>query len=163
MNEGWNQSIDRLSELIEKNAEEDTAVVLERIFNSPVEKVWKAITDINQMKQWYFPQLETFQPEKGFETKFNIQHEGKDFLHIWKVIEVMPMKKISLEWKYAGYPGNSLVSFELFTEGNKTRLVLTHEGIGSFMPGKYPELGKKNFINGWTSFMDKGLKEFLGK
>ena len=31
------------------------------------------------------------------------------------------------------------------------------------MPGKYPELGKKNFIEGWTTFMDKGLKEFLEK
>ena len=82
-------------------------------------------------------------------------------MHIWKVTEVMPLKKISLEWKYAGYPGNSLVSFELFPEGNKTRLVLTHEGIGSFMPGRYPELATKNFVGGWTSFMDKGLKGFL--
>jgi len=163
MNEGWNQSIDRLNELVEKNADKDTAVVLERIFNSPVEKVWKAITDINEMKQWYFPQLETFQPEKDFETKFNVHHEGKDYLHIWKITDVVPMKKISLEWKYAGYPGNSLVSFELFPEGNKTRLVLTHEGIESFMPAKYPELGKKNFTEGWTAFMDKELKEFLEK
>jgi len=115
------------------------------------------------MKQWYFPQLETFQPEKGFETKFNVHHEGKDYLHIWKITDVVPMKKISLEWKYAGYPGNSLVSFELFPEGNKTRLVLTHEGIESFMPAKYPELGKKNFTEGWTAFMDKELKEFLEK
>ena len=61
--------------------------------------------DINQMKQWYFPQLETFQPKKGFETKFNVHHEGKDYMHIWKIADVVPMKKISLEWKYAGYPG----------------------------------------------------------
>jgi uncharacterized protein YndB with AHSA1/START domain len=161
MNEGWNQSIDRLAELAEKNAEEGTPVVIERIFNSPVEKVWNAITDISQMKQWYFPQLEDFQPEKGFETQFNVHHEGKDFLHIWRVKDVVPLKKISVEWKYAGYPGNSLVSFELFPQGNKTRLVLTHEGIESFMPRKYPELGKKNFAEGWTAFMDKALQEFL--
>ena len=163
MNEGWNQSIDRLAELVEKNAEQDSPVVIERIFNSPVEKVWKAITDISQMKQWYFPQLEDFQPEKGFETQFNVHHEGKDFLHIWRVKDVVPLKKISVEWKYAGYPGNSLVSFELFPQGDKTRLVLSHEGIESFMPGKYPELGKKNFTEGWTAFIDKALQEFLQK
>ena len=164
MNEGWNQSIDRLGELVSnKNENGEPPVILERIFNAPVENVWKALTDINQMKQWYFPQLENFKPEQGFETQFNVHHEGKDFLHIWKVKDVVPKKKISLEWKYAGYPGSSLLSFELFPEGAKTRLVLTHEGLGSFMPGKYPELEKKNFVAGWTSFMDKGLKEFLEK
>jgi hypothetical protein len=29
------------------------------------------------------------------------------------------------------------------------------------MPEKYPELAKENFMEGWTQFMDKGLKEFL--
>jgi len=164
MNEGWNESLDRLSELLsKKNENEEQRVVLERVFNAPVEKVWRALTDIGQMKQWYFPQLENFKPEEGFETQFNVHHEGKDFLHIWKVKEVVPAKKISLEWKYAGYPGNSLLSFELFPDETKTRLVLTHEGLSSFKPGKYPELGKKNFVAGWTSFMDKGLKEFLEK
>ena len=164
MNQGWNQSIDRLGNLVEAKYEsEDPPVTIERVYNASVEKVWDAITDINQMKQWYFPQLENFKPEKDFETQFNVHHEGRDFMHVWKVKEVLPLKKISLEWKYAGYPGNSLVSFELFPEGNKTRLVLTHEGIQSFMPGSYPELAKKNFIGGWTSFMDKGLKEFLEK
>jgi uncharacterized protein YndB with AHSA1/START domain len=160
MNDGWIESINRLAEFVE-NSEENTPVLLKRIFNSPVERVWHAITDINQMRLWYFPQLENFQPEKGFETQFNVHHEGKDFLHIWKVKDVVPMKKISVEWKYEGYPGNSLVSFELFPQGNKTRLLLTHEGIESFMPAQYPELGKKNFIEGWTAFMDNQLKQFL--
>ncbi len=164
MNQGWNESIDRLNELVSDHSQnEHLTVTLERVFNAPVEKVWDAITDISQMKIWYFPQLEDFKPEKGFETQFNIHHEGKDFMHLWKVIEVVPKKKIALEWKYAGYPGSSLLSFELFPEANKTRLVLTHDGIESFKPAKYPELAKKNFVEGWTAFMDKELKEFLEK
>ncbi len=92
----------------------NTPLVFERIFNAPAEKVWKAITDLNQMKQWYFPQLENFKHEEGFETQFNVHHEGKDYLHIWKIKEIIPLKKISVEWKYDGYPGNSIVSFEIF-------------------------------------------------
>jgi uncharacterized protein YndB with AHSA1/START domain len=161
MNEGWNQRIDRLDEFVDKNKNQEFPVTIERTFDAPIEKVWDAITDINQMKVWYFPQLEDFKPEKDFETQFNVHHEGKDFMHLWKVKEVMPLKKISIEWKYAGYPGSSLVSFELFPEANKTRLVLTHQGIESFMPAKYPELAKKNFVEGWSAFMDKELKEFL--
>ena len=166
MNEGWNQSIDRLNDYVTsqsktKTLNTDTPVVIERTFNAAIEKVWQAITDIDQMRQWYFPQLADFKPEEGFETQFNIHHEGRDYLHIWKVRDVIALKKISVEWKYGGYPGNSVVSFELFEQGSKTKLVLTHQGIETFMPGKHPELSKQNFTEGWTQFMDRGLKNFL--
>jgi len=166
--EGLKQNIHKLEGYLQKvesknpNMNEDS-VVFERTFNAPVEKVWKAITDIDQMRQWYFPQLEQFKPEVGFETQFNVHHEGKDYLHIWKITEVVPLKKISLVWKYGGYSGQSLLRFELFAEGGKTKLILTHDGIETFMPKKYPELGKENFTKGWTQFMDKSLKEFLEK
>jgi uncharacterized protein YndB with AHSA1/START domain len=165
MNEGWDQSIDRLDEYVKESSKNKSAkmdiIMIERTFTVPAEKVWKAITDVNQMKQWYFPQLENFKPEEGFETEFNVHHEGRDYLHIWKVKQVVPLKKISVEWSYGGYPGNSVVSFELFAQGDKTKLVLTHEGIETFNPERYPELAKENFIAGWTQFMDKELKEFL--
>jgi uncharacterized protein YndB with AHSA1/START domain len=168
MNDGWNQSIDRLAEHVtnprnNKTPETNTPIILERTFNAPVEKVWQAITDIQQMRQWYFPQLETFEPKEGFETAFNVHHEGKDYFHIWRVSKVVPLKKISVEWKYKGYPGNSLLSFELFPQGGQTKLLLTHENLETFNPDKYPELAPKNFVQGWTQFMDKELKEFLEK
>ncbi|HKB45981.1 MAG TPA: SRPBCC domain-containing protein [Chitinophagaceae bacterium] len=83
----------------------NTPLVFERIFNAPAEKVWKALTDLNQMKQWYFPQLENFKPEEGFETQFNVHNEGKDYLHIWKIKKVIPLKKIPLN-------GNMVVTRE---------------------------------------------------
>jgi uncharacterized protein YndB with AHSA1/START domain len=135
-------------------------LIIERTYSAPAEKIWKALTDIGQMKQWYFPQLEDFKPETGFETEFNIHHEGNDFLHIWKVTEAIPMKKIAYEWRYGGYPGSSLLSFELFPEGEKTRLVLTHSGLESFEPSKFPALSKSNFNQGWTHFV-KALEDFL--
>lgn len=33
---------------------ESQTVVQEVIYNAPVEKVWQALTDKDQMKQWYF-------------------------------------------------------------------------------------------------------------
>ena len=30
------------------------AVVIERTFAAPVARVWKALTDVGEMKQWYF-------------------------------------------------------------------------------------------------------------
>jgi len=158
MNEGWNQSIDRLEELaLSKNA----PVILERVFNAPVEKVWRALTDVGQMRIWYFPQLEEFKPEVGFETQFNVHHDGRDWLHVWKITEVVLLEKIVLAWTFGGYPGQSCLSFDLVPIGNKTKLVLTHEGLETFMPEQNPGLAKENFVEGWTQFMDKALKEFL--
>jgi len=62
-----------------------------------------------------------------------------------------------------GIRETQLVSFELFAKGGKTKLILAHDGIETFMPKKYPELGKENFTKGWTQFLAKSLTEFLEK
>lgn len=134
--------------------------VIERTYNAPVEKVWKAITDKNQMKQWYFD-LAEFKPEVGFEFQFYGGTPEKQWLHLCKVTEVIPMKKLTHSWRYEGYDGNSFVTFELFPEGNKTRLKLTHEALESFPA--VPEFRKENFAEGWTSIIGTSLKEFLEK
>jgi len=140
----------------------DVPIILERMFNSSIERVWAALTDPQQMRQWYFPQLTEFRPEPGYETRFNVLHEGNDWLHIWKVIEIVPLRRIVLQWKFGGYPGDSVLAFDLIPEGKRTKLRLIHSGLGSFMPEKHPGLARENFVNGWRQFMDKALKEFLG-
>ena len=160
MNEGWNQSLDRLDELAKnKNAINNKPFVIERIFNAPVEKVWKAITDKNQMKQWYFD-ISEFKPEVGFEFQFTASNENRTYVHLCKIKEVILGKKLSYSWRYEGYEGNSFLTFELFKEGAKTRLKLTHEGLETFS-NNGPDFAKESFAEGWTYFMDKALKEFL--
>ena len=134
--------------------------VIERTYNAPVEKIWKAITDREQMKQWYFDIAE-FKPEPGFEFQFEGGHEDKVFLHLCKIVEMIENKKLSYSWRYDGYEGSSLVTFELFPEGNKTRLKLTHAGLETF-PDK-PDFARQNFAEGWTSIVGTSLKEFVEK
>ena len=132
--------------------------IIERTFNAPIERVWKAITDKAQMKQWYFD-LEAFEPEPGFEFRFTGVNEGRTYLHVCRVIEVIPGKKISYSWRYEGHEGNSLVTFELFPEGHKTKLKLTHAGIETFPPT--PDFAKKNFEMGWTELIGISLRNFV--
>ena len=134
------------------------AIVMERTFNAPVGKVWQALTDVDQMRQWYFD-LKEFRPEVGFEFEFVVEHEGNSYHHLCKVTEVIPQKKIAYTWRYKGEPGNSLVTFELFGEGEKTRLRLTHEGIESFP--KTPAYARKNFEVGWAAIIGSELKRFV--
>jgi uncharacterized protein YndB with AHSA1/START domain len=133
-------------------------VVMERTFNAPVGKVWQALTDVDQMRQWYFD-LKEFRPEVGFKFEFVVEHEGNSYHHLCKVTEVIPQKKIAYTWRYKDEPGNSLVTFELLGEGEKTRLRLTHEGIESFP--KTPAYARKNFEAGWTAIIGSELKRFV--
>jgi uncharacterized protein YndB with AHSA1/START domain len=136
------------------------AVVIERTFNAPVERVWKALTDVAQMRQWYFD-LKEFKPEVGFEFQFVVEHEGTTYDHRCKVTEVIPQKKLAYTWRYKGHEGDSLVTFELFADGDKTRLKLTHEGLGTFP--KTPAYARENFEKGWTQIIGSELKQFVEK
>ena len=134
------------------------AIILERTFNAPVARVWKALTDVDQMREWYFD-LKEFKPQVGLEFEFIVEHEGNRYHHLCKVTEVVPEKKIAYTWRYKGEPGDSLVTFKLFPEHDKTRLKLTHTGIETFP--KTPAYARKNFEAGWTAIIGSELKQFV--
>jgi len=134
-------------------------LVIERTYNAPSEMVWNALTDSKQMQQWYFT-IPDFKPVVGFEFQFEGGSEQQTYLHLCKVTEVIPGRKITYSWKYDGYTGSSSVTWELFDEGKKTRVRLTHEGLETF-PQDKPDFAKKSFTEGWTYFIDKALKNFV--
>ena len=103
----------------------ESPVIVEEVFNSTIEAVWNAITKHEQMIKWFFNNIPAFKPEIGFETKFEVKNEDRVFPHLWKIIEVVPNKKIVYNWKYENYPGDSNVIFELFDQGNAVKIKLT--------------------------------------
>jgi uncharacterized protein YndB with AHSA1/START domain len=134
------------------------AVVVERTLNAPLAKVWSALTDVDQMREWYFD-LKEFKPEVGFEFEFVVEHEGNRYHHLCRITEVIPQKKIAYTWRYKDAPGDSLVTFELFADGEKTRVKVTHAGIETFP--KAPTYARKNFEQGWTQIIGTELKQFV--
>src|SRR5579864_2160691 len=94
-----------------KQPDSDQPFVIERTFDAPVSKVWKALTDKDEMKQWYFD-LPDFKPEVGFEFQFTGGKDGRSYLHLCKITKVEVGKKLTYSWRYEGYEGNSFVTFE---------------------------------------------------
>src|SRR5262249_40073900 len=133
-------------------------LIVERTFDAPVEKVWQALTNAADMRRWYFD-LKEFRPERGFEFQFVVEHEGIKYDHRCKITEVIPRRRIAYTWRYQGEPGDSLVTFELFEEGAKTRVKLTHEGLETFP--KLPAYARKSFQAGWTDLIGRSLKDFV--
>jgi uncharacterized protein YndB with AHSA1/START domain len=139
----------------------DEPNLIERTYNAPVATVWKALTDNAEMKKWYF-NIAAFKPEVGFEFSFIGEgKEGEKYVHLCKVTEVVHEKKLTYSWRYDGFEGNSLVTFELFAEGEKTKLKLTHAGLETFPATASNAFAKENFAEGWTYITGTSLQQFV--
>jgi uncharacterized protein YndB with AHSA1/START domain len=138
---------------------ENSPIVAERVLNAPIAKVWSAISEKDQLSQWSFD-IKAFKPEIGFEFSFEGGRENRTYLHRCRVLEVLPGKKLAYSWRYEGYAGNSTVIFELFEEGEKTRIRLTHIGLESFGQENL-DFGKQNFEQGWSGLLGESLRNFV--
>lgn len=135
-------------------------VVKEVVLHAPVSKVWQALTDKDELRQWCFD-MNAFRPEEGFEFQFYGEKEGRKFLHLCKVVEVQPQKKMKWLWSYEDVPGNTYVTFELFSQDGQTMLRLTHEGLEKLPQDE--NYARENFVEGWNMILGKLLPEFLSQ
>lgn len=145
-----------------------------RTFNAPVEKVWKAFTEPEQIKKWWGPKDFTAPAAKLNFTvggKFQYCMRGpagsgwdKDMWSGGEYLEIVPMKKIVatdnfmddkgniVSPKDFGMPGEwpeqMVVTFTFEDAGNgKTKFSLTHTG--------HPEEMAGDANTGWNQSLDK--------
>lgn len=135
-------------------------IIKEILVNASPADVWKAITNPEDMKVWYFD-LPGFKAEVGYTFSFYGETaDGTKYLHLCEIQEVEENKKLSYSWKYDGYSGNSHVTFELIHEGDQTLVRLTHTGIETFDKDN-KDLKKNNFDGGWEAIIRESLKHFV--
>lgn len=135
-------------------------IEVKQIFQQPIEKVWKAITNVNDMRQWFFDTIPEFEASVGFETQFNVTSEDRIFPHVWKISEVIPFNKIVYNWRYEGYQGNSYVTFDLSEIDNQTQLALTTKVTEDFQDN-IPEFKRESCIAGWNYFIKTSLVNYF--
>jgi uncharacterized protein YndB with AHSA1/START domain len=139
-----------------------TPVIIEQEFNCSPETVWNVLTYHPLMIQWYFNNIPDFKPKVGFETQFNVKSTTRDFLHIWKVTEVIPFKKLVYDWTFEGIKGKSTLTFELEENNSSTLLKVISIGLDSF-PEDIPEFTYESCLGGWNYFIKEQLVKFLIK
>lgn len=140
----------------------DKPIIVEETFNVPIKTVWNAITNIYEMRCWFFENIPNFKPEIGFKTQFSVQSEDRNFLHVWTITEVDPLKKITYNWNYKNYEGDSFVHFELFEQNNNTKLRVSAVVTKNF-PDNIPEFKPESCEGGWNYFIKDRLKNYLEK
>jgi uncharacterized protein YndB with AHSA1/START domain len=139
-----------------------TPVLVETRLNFPAEAIWSALTDKDKMKQWYF-EVPEFKLEVGFEFKYIGEDAGKKYPTSCRILAVEPGRKLVHTWSFDEFPHETIVTFELFPQGQQTLLRLTHEGLDK-MPAQYPSsISAQSHREGWTQILGTLLKEFLEK
>ncbi len=139
-----------------------TPIIVEQKFNIPMGELWTIISDPYLMRQWFFAEIPDFKAEVGFQTRFNVNAGVRDFMHLWEIVEVEHEAKIVYDWRYEGYIGNGLVTFELVTQDNGCLLRVVSEGMDSF-PQEIPEFSRESCEGGWTYFIKQSLVKFVTK
>ncbi len=135
-------------------------VIVEETYGVRIEKVWKALTEKEEMKKWYFD-LSEFKPEVGFEFKFTGKgSKGELYVHRCRVTKVIPMTMLQYSWAYENREGLSTVTFDLFEVKKGTLLRVTHTGLDSFPQG-HPDFALDSFQKGWNSLLKDGLRKYL--
>ena len=131
------------------------AIRLERVLHASAEKVWRYLTEAELRSQWFmggtdatgvgeFDLLVDHDNLSDDEVPYPESYAAfKGATWTEKVTRFEPPRL--LETTFQGGK-NGIVTYELFPEGEKTRLVVTHSGIVS-------GAGTQDFGSGWNSHL----------
>lgn len=133
-------------------------VVKELTIDAPISKVWKALTEKEQIAKWLMPS-DNFELKVG--TTFNMlgTSKGVEYPHICTITEIIPEKKLSYTWAVKDKLSDTLVTYELEELNGKTKLTLTHSGwdkVTLAAEGAF----RDDYTNGWNQVLP-GLKNYV--
>jgi uncharacterized protein YndB with AHSA1/START domain len=129
------------------------------IIKESIEKVWQALSDKKQMKEWYFD-IPDFELKEG--AVFNFFEPGGEnrFHHQCRMLEIVPCKKLSYTWTYPSYSkGESIVTWNLEYADGITEVTLQHKDIENLADAG-PDFATENYHMGWEAFMAT-LKNYI--
>ena len=137
-------------------------IVINRVFDLPVSKLWKAWTEPEYFKKWWGPKDYTC-PFSKMEARVGGKYLnrmrgpfGKEFCSTGVVKEFVPGKKLVVSDRFsdekentkpAGMPGELLITVTMKETDGSTRLRLRHEGISDEM--------RYECIRNWNQSLDK--------
>ena len=138
---------------VEKTAPD--TIRLERILDAPIATVWRYLTEAELREQWFMGGTDA---TAGGEFDLLCDHDKlsaddvpypesyecyKGSVSRERVLRFEPPRVLATTFQGGK---NGVVTFELFPEGDRTRLVLTHSEIKS-------PVGAQDFGSGWTSHL----------
>jgi uncharacterized protein YndB with AHSA1/START domain len=144
-------------------------LVIYRVFDIPINKVWEALTEPEEFKKWWGPKGFTC-PSSKMEARVGTKYlncmkgpDGKEYWSTGTVKELIPGKKLVVTDSFSDSQGNIktaaehglkgdwpkelLITFELEEADGATKLRLQHEGVPDEMHDECKQ--------GWNESFDK--------
>ncbi|WP_248722025.1 SRPBCC domain-containing protein [Seonamhaeicola sp. ML3] len=131
----------------------------EHTFNHSIDKVWKAITNAEEISTWFLSA--DFKPEVGYQYTFTSESEHCEPI-FGEVKEANPYKLV-YTWIVTGTKTVTTVTWQLESIENGTKLYLEHSGISNY-EGETAIVMFENFSGGWSNcinLLTNYLKELV--
>ena len=135
-------------------------VVVDAEYSVPLEQLWHAVTNAEEMRLWFFEQIREFEAVDGFETTFVVELDDKQYIHHWIIEGVSPRERIVYDWSYDGLPGRGRVTWEISASDAGSRLRLTNEILEAF-PDDDPAFTRESCLDGWNYLLNDSLRSHL--
>jgi uncharacterized protein YndB with AHSA1/START domain len=132
------------------------ALRLTQVFRAPREKVFRAWTDPEALKNWFAPsekyvtRIPRLDVRVGGAYRIEMEIEGQAHIVTGTYREVSPPQRLVFTWKWETEPkhGDTLVTIEFLDRGGKTEVILTHERFPS-------ETARDEHNKGWAGCLDR--------
>ncbi len=141
------------------------AIRLERTLDAPVDTVWRYLTEADLRREWFMGGTDA-RPDGEFDLLNDHDNLSDDDVpnpesyaeykgRVWseKVLQFEPPRLLTTTFQGGK---NGTVTYELFAEGDRTRLLLTHSGIQS-------GTGAQDFGSGWNSHVTVLEEKLAGR
>jgi uncharacterized protein YndB with AHSA1/START domain len=120
------------------------SINLEMDYDHSIEKVWNALTNKDALSKWLMPN--NMEPVLGNKFQFTTKaYPGFDGTVECEVLKVEAPNVLVYSWSGGGLK-DTIVKFELTSNGNKTHMKFTHSGFEGFMNNL---IAKRILARGW--------------
>ena len=140
-----------------QTAENPRTVIIERTFNHPPEKLWRALTEASLLAQWLLKN--DFEPSVGQRFQFRSEPMPQwDGRIDCEVLVVEPLKRLSYRWNALGL--ESVVLFTLTADDGGTRVRMEHSGFREDQQQAYvgAKYGWQKFFGNLERVLDGGVQ-----
>jgi uncharacterized protein YndB with AHSA1/START domain len=133
---------------------------LTRVFRAPRSVVFRAWTEVEQLKRWFCPNehwgLEVeVDPQVGGTLRVVMKDRDANHDHVVRGTfrEVRPPERLVFTWRWGDQPGfpETLVTVEFHDRGQETEVVLTHEALPTAE-------SRDRHTHGWNGCLDRLAK-----
>ncbi len=131
------------------------------VFSHAIDKVWNAITKAEEISAWFIKA--DFKAEKGFKYTFTAEPNEKGCTVISGEVKEANPYKLAYTWVLPNTNIETLVTWQLESTKEGTKLNLEHSGISNY-EGETAVAMFNNFNGGWDnciSGLTKYLKELI--